>query len=108
MGLGRILCLMLGFCLAAGASVALAQESGESPGYSADTLTFERWCVEIQQYEADRCARKDAGDIEAYHRSLDRLQQIEVEHDKEVRKEREFLKSFEAHSNLDPNRRLDF
>jgi len=108
MGLGRILGLLLGSCLLAEASSALAQESSESPGYSADTLTFERWCVEIQQYEADRCARKDAGDIAAYHYSLDRLQQIEVEHDKEVRKEREFLKSFEAHSNLDPHRRVDF
>ncbi len=108
MGLGRVLVLLLGFCLLAGAPAARAQDSSDSPGYSADTLSFERWCVEIQQYEGDRCARKDAGDVEAYHRSLDRLQGIEVEHDKEVRKEREFMETFEAHTNLDRNRRFDF
>jgi hypothetical protein len=108
MDLGRVLGLLLGFGLLALAPVAQAQDSSDSPGYSADTLTFERWCVEIQQYEGDRCARKDAGDVEAYNQSLDRLQSIEVEHDKEVRKQREFLKTFEAHTSLDRNRRFDF
>lgn len=108
MNLGRIPGLIFAFGLFAGAPLALGQESGSAEGYSADTLTFERWCVEIQQYERDRCARKDASDVQAYHYSLDRLQSLEVEHDKEVRKEREFRKTFEAHTDLDRNRRFDF
>lgn len=104
----RVLGLVLGLGLLAGGPAALARDSSDSPGYSADTLTFGRWCVEIQEYSADRCARQDAADVEAYHESLDRLQAIEVEHDKEVRKEREFRKTFEAHDRVDRNRRFDF
>jgi hypothetical protein len=108
MSLWRVLSLVLGLGLLAGGPVALAQDSSYRPGYSADTLTFERWCAEIQEYEADRCIRKDAADVQAFHQSLDRLQSIEVEHDKEVRKEREFRKTFEAHDQVDRNRRFDF
>jgi hypothetical protein len=108
MSLDHVLALLLGLSLLTLAPPALARDSSDSPGYSADTLTFERWCVEIQQYEVDRCARQDAGDVASYRRSLDRLQSIEVEHDKEVRKQREFKRTFEAHTNLDRNRRFDF
>jgi hypothetical protein len=90
------------------APLALAKDSSDSPGYAADSLTFQRWCLEIEQYEPERCARQDAADVAAYQHSLDRLQSIEVEHDIKVRKDQEFRRTFDAHTNLDRNRRFDF
>lgn len=98
--------------LAAAGFLALAPASAEemslSPGYSADTLTFEVWCSEIQRYESERCARKDESDLAAYRYSLSRLESIEVEHDIKARKDREFRKTFDAHTTVDRNRRFDF
>jgi hypothetical protein len=87
---------------------AAAEEPSLSPGYAADTLTFEVWCSEIKRYESERCARKDESDLAAYRHSLSRLESIEVEHDIKARKEREFRKTFDAHTTVDRNRRFDF
>jgi len=77
-------------------------------GYGEDNLTFERWCSEIQRYPADRCAAKSADDQAAFKQTQARLQEIEVKHAKEQRKNRDFDKQMDANRTMKPLPSLAF
>lgn len=68
---------------------------GPAGGYSADTLTFDRWCLELQGYEPTRCAARTDDDVAGFEQSRKRIEAFEVEHHREQRKEREFRQRFE-------------
>ena len=86
------------FLAVAAFAPALAEDDlAAGSGYGSDNLTFERWCGEIQKYQAERCAAHSKADDDSYHDTLLRLQAVEVQASKEQRKEREFRKALDAH-----------
>jgi hypothetical protein len=102
---------MLGAALLAGglavSHAAMAEDDlAAGSGYGSDNLTFERWCTELQKYPADRCAAKSAEDQASFKETQLRLQEIEVQHAKEQRQEREFRKQFDAHRDMTPITKL--
>ena len=71
-------------------------------GYGEDNLSFERWCSEIQRYPAARCAAKSADDQTAFEQTRERLQEIEVQHARQQRQDRDFRKQWDAHRTMTP------
>ena len=71
-------------------------------GYGEDNLSFERWCSEIQRYPAARCDAKSAEDQAAFKETRAHLQEIEAQHTREQRKNRDFQKQMDAHRTMTP------
>ncbi len=97
-----------GFWLGIGFSVAASAQEGASPGYGPDNLTFETWCHDIKGLDPARCSKRDAADLAAYQISLDRMQAFESEHQKELRKDREFREQFKSHEENEPYKKLTY
>ncbi len=96
------------FLIAFGLISAVFAEDALNGEYSADSITFERWCSEIQAYTPERCAKRDPADLDAFAAARERIGQVEIEHAKEQRKNREFRETLDAHDRLDRNQRFDF
>lgn len=104
--MGRAWTLFGAAFLAGGLTISPAMAADDDlaagSGYGSDNLTFERWCAEIQKYPQERCAAKRAEDQTAYEETKLRLQEIEVQHAKEQRQDRDFREQFDAHRTMTP------
>jgi len=76
------------------AAAQAADDIATSSVYSSDSLTFERWCSEIQHFDAARCAARGSADVATYQLAKDKLETYEIQYDRQQRRDREFNESF--------------
>lgn len=84
-----------------GAAASAADDVAESSVYGADSLTFERWCSEIQHFDAARCAARGSADLANYELAKAKLSTFEIEYQKAQRQDREFNEGFALYQSPD-------
>lgn len=75
-----VICTLFGLGLAGLGGWASAEETVDvSPSEAERPLTFENWCRGIKDYPAERCARRQEEDLEAFEEMKEELVEISRE-----------------------------
>ena len=80
------------FLFAAGAVLAAAAAAQPLSGplnYNVKTMTFDSWCQETQRYAADRCLARQPADVKAFEDYRSAVERYELQHLKQVQRERD-------------------
>lgn len=84
-----------------GSAALAADDVAQSSVYGADSLTFERWCTEIQHLDAARCSARGSADLANYELAKSKLSTFEIEYEKAQRQDREFREGFALYQSPD-------
>ena len=84
-----------------GGAARAGDDIAQSSLYGADTLTFERWCGEIQHFDEARCESRTAADVANYQLAKDKLSTYEIQYDKQRRRDQEFNDGFALYQHPD-------
>lgn len=97
---GRLVAAVL-VALAWGGAAHAGDDIAEGSLYGADSLTFERWCDEIQHFDAARCGLRQSADVANYQLAKDKLSTYEIQYDKQRRRDQEFNDGFALYQHPD-------
>jgi hypothetical protein len=87
------------------ASVASAQEVIRGP--ASDLITFDRWCLEIANYDESRCEARRPDDYQEFRVYRDRIEQFEPGFLVQKEQDRVLLDRVETQDDIVPVHNLD-